>query len=244
MVQFYDEDEELLVTKAGHFLAEGWKDGAALLVVGSTERNTAIGDQLGLLGINVPSGVNSGRLVFFDADEMVSRLVANGQPEWLRFDALIGAAVRELRRPHNRLRVYGEMVGILWARAQYDAAARLEGYWNRLLHASGISLFCAYPIDVLSKDLNVQAVDTILCAHTHLLPTGPGGELAHSVDRAMEDVLGGRAEGLKRVVDTYFRPSLAAVPKPESMLLWLRTNLPQYADQILDRARRYYRRAA
>jgi hypothetical protein len=240
LVQFYDRDEQLLVTKIGHYLHEGWKPGNALLVVGTAERNAAVCEQLNMLGMDSVGAINCGRLVFFDAKEMVSRLMAQGQPEWSRFDALIGATVRDLIATHGGLRAFGEMVGILWSRGQCAAAVRIEEFWNRLMQSTSMSLFCAYPIDVFSKDFDMEAVDTILCAHTHVLPTGKDGDLGEAVDRAMKDILGKRAEKLKNLVKTYFRPSWAAVPQAEGLVLWLRSNLPQYASQILDRARQYY----
>jgi hypothetical protein len=135
------------------------------------------------------------------------------------------------------------MVGILWARGQREAALQLEEFWNRLAAATGMALFCAYPIDMLGQDLDCRAVDAVLSAHTHMLPVSRDGELESAVDRAMTDVLGERAGTLRKVVDAHFRPSLAAVPKPEAMVLWLRNNLPQYVDRILDRARQYCRAA-
>ena len=108
------------------------------------------------------------------------------------------------------------------------------------MQSERMSLFCAYPIDVFSKDFDMQAVDSILSAHTHVLPTGEDGQVGQAIDRAMKDVLGSRAEKLKKLVKTYFRPSWAAVPQAEGLALWLRSNLPQYANQILDRARQYY----
>jgi hypothetical protein len=240
LVQFYDKDEQLLVTKVGHYLFEGWRAGEALLVVGGPQRNSEIAEQFSALGIDAAAAVKSGRLVFFDAAEMVARLTVAGPPEWSRFDALVGSAVRDLKARHGALRAYGEMVGILWRHGQHAAAARLEEFWNRLMRDTAISLFCAYPIDVFGREFDMAGMEAILCAHTHLLPTGRNDEVGVAVDRAMVDVLGARAGGLKKVIHTYFRPSLAAVPKAEGVVLWLRSNLPQYAESILNRAREYY----
>jgi hypothetical protein len=241
IVQFYDRDEALLVTKVSHYLREGWKANDALVAVGTAQRNLAIADALSSLGVDVAAAVNSGRLLFFDAHEMLGRLTPNGRPEWSCFDSQLGAIARGLRARGVGVRAYGEMVGILWSRGEYDAAVQIEEFWNRLIRDSGISLFCAYPIDLLSPDLDKRALDAVLCSHTHLLPVGPDGDLDEAVELAMQDVLGERAKGLRKIVATYFRPSWAAVPKAEGMVLWIRNNLPQYADRILDRARAYYR---
>jgi hypothetical protein len=241
IVQFYDRDEALLVTKVGHYLREGWKANDALVAVGTAQRNLAIADTLSSLGVDVAGAVNSGRLLFFDAHEMLERLTPDGQPKWGCFDSQLGSIARGLRARGLRVRAYGEMVGILWARGQYDAAMQLEGFWNRLICDSGISLFCAYPIDVLAPDLDKRALDAVLCAHTHLLPVGPNDGLDNAVKHAMQDVLGERSKRLRKIVDTYFRPARGEVPKAEGMVFWLLNNLPQYADRILDRARAYYR---
>jgi hypothetical protein len=243
LVQFYNRDEPLLVTKVSHYLREGWRANEALLAAGTAQRNLAMADQLASLGVDVPAAINAGRLVFFDADEMAERLVVGGRADWGRFDALIGAAVRELAAAFGAVRAYGEIVGVLWSRGEYEAAVALEEFWNRLMGASPLALFCAYPIDVLAEDLDQHALDRVIRTHTHVLPVGENGNLGVAVERAMVEVLGERSHGLRKLVDTYFRPSFAAVPKAEAMVLWLRTHLPQYADRILVRTREYYRAA-
>jgi len=56
-------------------------------------------------------------------------------------------------------------------------------------------------------------------------------------------VLGSRAQGLKLLIKANFRPSWAAIPQAEATVLWLRNNLPDYADEILARARGTYQGA-
>ena len=46
------------------------------------------------------------------------------------------------RRP---IRVYGEMVGLLWRRNQTGPALALESLWNDLGRREQFSLFCSYP---------------------------------------------------------------------------------------------------
>ena len=240
LVQFYDVDDDLLVKKVGRYLFEGWKAGQGLLVVAEPERNVAIAEQLGALGMNTVAAAALGRLVFLDAAESLAQLTSQGPPDQIRFDALIGGAVRDLKTRHPRLRAYGEMVGVLWRRGQSAAAEKIEEFWNRTMQASAVSLFCAYPIDVFGKEFDIRAVGQILSAHTHVLPTGRDGEIGNAVDRAMAEILGRSADSLKKVIHTYFRPARAAVPNAESQILWLRSNLPQYAEEILTRARQYY----
>jgi hypothetical protein len=56
----------------------------------------------------------------------------------------------------------------------------------------------------------------------------------------MDEVLGPRAERLRPLIKANYRPAWAAIPQAEALVLWLRNNLPDFADEILDRARHYY----
>jgi hypothetical protein len=134
------------------------------------------------------------------------------------------------------------MVGVLWKAGQFSAAARLEEFWNELLQASDVSLFCAYPIDVFSSEFQAASLDALLCAHTHVVPTDSA--LEGALNRAMDEVLGDRVDDLRRRIKANHRPAWAVIPKPEAIILWLHNNLPGSVDQILDRARQYYQLAA
>ena len=60
----------------------------------------------------------------------------------------------------------------------------------------------------------------------------------------MDEVLGPRADGVRQLSDRPPNPAWPALPTAEASILWLRANLPAYADEIVARARRYYRSAA
>jgi hypothetical protein len=133
------------------------------------------------------------------------------------------------------------MVGLLWKEGNRTSAIRLEQFWNRLIRATESNLFCAYSIDVFGKDFQIAEVDGLLCAHTHLLPSATDKDLESSVNRAMDEVLGPKADRLRPLIKANYRPSWAAIPRGEALILWLRSNLADEADEILSRARQYYR---
>jgi hypothetical protein len=56
----------------------------------------------------------------------------------------------------------------------------------------------------------------------------------------MDERLGARANGLKLLIKANYRPSWAVLPKAEGIILWLRNNLPDEAEDILGLARKYY----
>jgi hypothetical protein len=51
-------------------------------------------------------------------------------------------------------------------------------------------------------------------------------------------------EEVRLLMKANFRPAWAEVPKAEGIILWIRNNLPDIADDILDRARQHYQTLA
>jgi hypothetical protein len=241
-VQFYKADEPLLNRNVGYFLWEGFLRGEALLVIATRQRQRSLLDNLERVGLDVPSARNTGQLVCLDAEEMLGRIMVDGAPDRYLFERAVN---EELRRVHSpglagSVRAYGEMVGVLWEMGRFDAAIALEEYWNKVLHVTGITLFCGYPIDVFSEDLQSVRMQAVLCNHTHLMPTGSDADLDTAVHKAIHEVLGPEAELLRRrmLVEDCGQP--AQLLPAEAAIFWLRKNLPDRAADILSRARDHY----
>ena len=239
LVQLYGSDDRLLTKNVSRFLAEGLRRGDGLVIIASAEHTEAFASQL-RDERGYSKAVLEGRLVFLEAKATLEDLMVEGLPDANRFDTIIGGTLKQVqaRAGHTGLRAYGEMVGILWQVGQYAAAARLEELWNKLLKSSHIRLFCGYPIDVFGEEFQVEKVDPLLCAHTHMLPVDEALESA--LDRAMNEVLGARVNGLRTLMKANYRPSWGEVPRTEAIILWLRNNLPGSAGEILSLARGYY----
>jgi hypothetical protein len=242
LVQFYETDERFLTRNVSRYLWQGLQQGDALTVIATAGHNDILTRQLKGLGADVESAVRDRQLTVLDAHEMLAQFMVHGKPDWDKFHRTIGATVSGLRtRPdHSGLRAYGEMVGVLWRAGQFSAAVELEEFWNTLLRSVGFKLYCAYPIDVFGKEFQIAAVDALLCTHTHLLSAGPDGLIETSLNRAMDEILGSKAKGLRLLIKANYRPSWAALPSGEATILWLRNNLRDDADEILGRARQHY----
>jgi hypothetical protein len=52
----------------------------------------------------------------------------------------------------GRVRVYGEMVNVLWQQGKKGEAILLERYWNDLARIYPFALFCAYSKDAFDDD--------------------------------------------------------------------------------------------
>lgn len=243
VVQLYGTDDRLLTRNVGRYLVEGLRRGDGLLVIATPGHRTSL-TRLLREETNYFEAVLEGRLVFLDADTTLTRFLVHGMPDPQRFRHVVGDALNGVRQRagHTGVRAYGEMVGLLWKAGECAAAVRLEELWNGLLKESDVALFCAYPIDVFSPEFQSGTMDPLLCSHTHLLPVDSA--LEEALDRAMNDVLGARVEGIRRLIQTNHRPAWGAIPQAEALVLWLRSNLPGSADRILARAREYYQQLA
>lgn len=245
LVQLYDADESSLTRNVGRYFSEGWQLGEGLLVIAGQEHAAGFTAELERLGIDVAAAVRDHRLVVLDARATLARFVVDGTIDRQLFRRTAEAAMRAVRPLAGAgMRAFGEMVGILWEDGSTDAAMELERLWNELRAEQPFGIFCAYPIDVFDAAFHAGAVDRLLCSHSRLVPTGNERNLESAVERAMTDVLGLRADGLRPLMTANHRPAWGVVPRGEALILWLRNNLPDYADEILSRARSYYRASA
>ncbi|HEY0395801.1 MAG TPA: MEDS domain-containing protein [Candidatus Elarobacter sp.] len=183
LVQFYGSDFTELVENVAAYIAEGVRDGSAALVVATPEHTDAI---LGALPASSDEAARA--IVCLDAQATLDRFMVGGQPDWRLFEQSVGGIVRTLRRgaPGGSLRVYGEMVGLLWQAGALEAAVCLEKFWNVLLADDEFSLYCGYPVDVAAGDFRRAGAGELLCTHTHVLCGTANRETAGALDATMQ----------------------------------------------------------
>lgn len=242
LVQFYGANSLLLTRNVGAYLARGLSGGNGAIVIAGEEHRAGFLERVASDAIDTKTAVESGRFLLLDAAETLARFMVDGEPHRGRFDEVVGGTIRKMEAAWGSagIRAYGEMVGILWQEGKRDAAIRLERFWNELLTARGLALYCAYPIDVLHGGFKLETIDGVLAAHTMVVESGAPGELANAVLEALDDILGSRADGLKMLMKSKnFRRTWADLPEGEAIVLWLRHNLPEHAERVFSQARRY-----
>jgi hypothetical protein len=166
-VRFYDSEKSL-----AHIVAEFFCDqlaaGQPAIVVASPAQRAAIVRELVARGVDVVRLQRSGDFILLDAEETLTVFMRNGKPDAERFTARMYEVIRTARRGRIActLRIYGQMVDILWQNGQHDAAIRLEVLWNQLANTEAFSLLCGYAMGHFYKDANF---DEICRQHTHLV---------------------------------------------------------------------------
>ena len=146
LVTFYEDDRFLAEVVAG-YLADGLEQGETALVVATPEHRAAFAASLAAGGADLDLLRAAGRYLELDAATTLASLRgADGGIDRATFTAEIGGLLRRLTADGHRLRVYGEMVSLLWAEGELDLALFLEDRWNHLLDRLALPLLCGYPM--------------------------------------------------------------------------------------------------
>lgn len=74
------------------------------------------------------------------------------------------------------VRIFGEMVALLWDAGLAEAAVEVEVLWNELGRQHSFSLLCAYPAESASGERHLDALTEVCAAHVAVagLPAAPG----------------------------------------------------------------------
>src|SRR5262245_30359909 len=142
-VYFYGEDA-FLIENLGSFVRGGLENGETVIVVATAEHRSRLKAKLFAENIIGSKGHMKGRYGAFDATEMLSTFLVHGWPDEKIFLTATARMIR-VAAQGRRVRIYGEMVAVLWAQGRYQAALRLEQLWNKLADQWDFALLCGYP---------------------------------------------------------------------------------------------------
>jgi hypothetical protein len=165
VVQFYDRDEEL-TENAGDYLAGAIAEGGAAVIVATPGHCAGFEARLAAGGVNVGAARRDGSLVCLDATRIAGRLTSGGQVDLAAFGTQFRPAILAAGEAPGPVRIYGEVVALLWAAGQVNAALELEGLWNDLGREIPFSLFCGYPRNLVGSSQHQGAVAEVCRLHT------------------------------------------------------------------------------
>lgn len=241
IVHFFDTDELSLLHHLGRFVAEGLEAGEPVVVLTDRRRRERLLLDLDTLGTEPDIGKEDGRLVMLDSEQVLSRIEHAGRVDAERFHAVVGRTMREVisRSRSRRVRVYGDLVGLLWQQGRQAAAVELERNWNALQAQLPFDLFCGYPIDLLGDDFHPSKIDPLICQHSRVLAQYRNAEIQSALEYAMYEAFGRELHGSDRATKEQIVAGWPELPAAEATVLWIREHLPAHADDIIGRARKY-----
>lgn len=187
-VQFYESDA-FLAKSLSEFVGAGLMMGEAVIVLATSQHRESLEAHLRRDGLQVAVARERGQYIAMDAANILPRLIVDGQPDPLRFSTLIGDIIARAAEEWGRVRIFGELVALLWAAGNRAAAIHLEDLWNELAHIYSFSLFCAYPMrDFGDEDEGMEFVQ-ICERHSQVIPAESYSTLKNTNERLRAIVL-------------------------------------------------------
>ena len=168
-VQFYERETYLLDGLTDYIGSALTANGAGIVIATRPHRD-GLAQRLKARGLDVMGAGAQGRYVALDARDMLARFMVDGWPDPARFDDTVGTLIAKTRERAPQIRAFGEMVALLWADGNREAAIRLEELWNELATRMPFSLLCAYPIEAFHDTTHTKPFADMNATHTQVIP--------------------------------------------------------------------------
>jgi hypothetical protein len=105
--------------------------------------------------------------MFYDAEATLATFMRDDWPNKTLFTKEMGLILQQAALT-GPVRVFGEMVAILWAQGKVRAAIRLEELWNDLAKDQEFSLLCGYPKSTFSNLKDNELFRQVCGTHSHV----------------------------------------------------------------------------
>ncbi|HYV21373.1 MAG TPA: ATP-binding protein [Candidatus Bathyarchaeia archaeon] len=169
LVQYY-EKEGFLYDRVTDFMSDGLRGTDAAVLIATKAHRDGVESRLRGRGVDLSHLTAGGRYHALDARDTLSRFMVDGRPDPQRFANTIGPVIRTARAGDRRVLAFGEMVALLWAEGNRDAAIKLEELWNALAREETFALLCAYPIRSFDDAGHAKPFADINAAHSWITP--------------------------------------------------------------------------
>ena len=165
VVHFYGADDEL-ADNVGDYLAEGIRCGDGAVVVATAAHRLAFEARLARGGLDADRERRAGRLVTVDASGLLGRFLADRSLDHDKFEAAAAGLIGRAAAGGRPVRIYAEMVALLWDAGDVMLAIELEDMWNKLAARWPFSLLCGYPASVLADEGTAGRVRDVCQLHS------------------------------------------------------------------------------
>jgi PAS domain S-box-containing protein len=169
-VQFYESDA-FLAERVSEFIEEGTEAGEGVVMIATPEHRSAIEKRLSEHSIDLAGLRNGGQYFSLDAKETLPQLMTDRALDEKLFQSVVGGVMAQAANGGRHVRVFGEMVALLWAEGNSEGAIDLEKLWNNLSQTHSFTLLCAYPMKAFCEAHNGDVFRDICNTHSIVLPT-------------------------------------------------------------------------
>jgi hypothetical protein len=165
--QIYENNDAFLDLLTG-FVSGGFSAGESVAVIASHEHLNFLHQRLQKEGINLFALELKDQYIPLSAEDTLSEFMINGWPDESLFHFTVSTLLDRAQKRGRRVRVFGEMVAILWAQGNHGATVRLEHLWNKFCETQAFSLFCAYPKSGFTENAE-ESLTQICCSHAKMI---------------------------------------------------------------------------
>lgn len=169
IVYTYTDDAQIAAAVC-LFASAGLRKGQSILLVMTKDHSKPIRKRLEEEGFNLRALEKAGLLTCEDAEDLLSTFMTDGVPDERLFKAKIGRMIEKAKasggnRPHREVRVFGEMVDLIW-KANPNETQRLEELWNEVIEEHSVPLLCAYALAGTERTAFPEA---LVACHSHAI---------------------------------------------------------------------------
>ena len=167
LVQIY-EDQDVFIGTLTDFVVNGILLNESVIIIATTLHLTALKTHLVERDIDFVRLEADGQLILRDAEEALGEFMVDGWPDKELFRKMVYDLVSRGREGNRKVRAFGEMVALLWARGDNGATVQLEHLWDEFCRNEAFYLLCAYPRSGFTEDAT-QSLQNICAAHSMIL---------------------------------------------------------------------------
>jgi hypothetical protein len=162
-------DEAVFMDALEGFIGSGLRAGDSVVVIATAGHLHALEQRLRGNWHDLDRARWADRYIALLAQETLGKFMVNGWPDEELFRNTVNDIITRARGNDRKVRVFGEMVAVLWAEGNAGATVRLEHLWNKLQADEHFPLFCAYPRSGFTRDAAVS-IQMICDTHSKVIP--------------------------------------------------------------------------
>ncbi len=159
-----------LAELVGEYLLSAISRGGTAIIVAAPDQRMLVNAWLTRAGVDLQATSVSRSYVALDAEETMRGFMLNGWPDPAAFWRTMSPVLLWASNHAGPVKIFGEMVALLWEAGLVSAAIDVEAMWNELATHYSFSLLCAYPAAAVSDAAHADALEQVCAAHSAVLP--------------------------------------------------------------------------
>lgn len=167
-VQLYDQEFSLIDAVTTFFIT-GIRRGDGAIAIADQAHLAAFEEALRGSGVHLDALRSGGRYVEVDGEALLDQVLVGDTVDVSTFSSVVGDLIDDVALSTGAVRIFGEMVAMMWAGGNVAGAIALEEAWNELAMRHPFQLFCAYPALAFEQE-HLESLTEVCRQHTHVIP--------------------------------------------------------------------------